>query len=231
MEPVADRAPADHRQLRVDVHRARTRYEEEARLEVLQVVDRERIQPLAVHGQDPSGEEAGVEREQAGRIGERRLDVAARVADHERVAVEDRDEIVAHAPFLRRSWKRTLEREQQPAIALERDRSAEERRHRVLLTARDAVEERLGRRARRSRPWRSCARRATSPFVIVISQRTGRAPPLLRSKRIVPVIFSSAGSCPRAARARRTRSSNPSSRVTLPAARSAWEGATPRPAR
>ena len=143
VEPVSDRAPADHRQLRVDVHRARTRYEEEARLEVLEVVDRERIQLLAVHGQDPPGEEAGVEREQAGRIGERRLDVAARVTDHKRVAVEDRDEIVAHAPFLRGPGNARWNASSSPRSPSRVDGSAEERRHRVLLTARDPGEDRL----------------------------------------------------------------------------------------
>ena len=41
VEAVTDGAPANHRQLGVDVHRACARDEEEARLEVLQVVDRE----------------------------------------------------------------------------------------------------------------------------------------------------------------------------------------------
>ena len=92
----ADRALADHGQLRVDVDGPRTGHEEEARLEVLKVVDRERIQPLAVHGQHPSGEETRVEREQPCRIGRRCFDVAARVADHEGVAIEDPDKPVAH---------------------------------------------------------------------------------------------------------------------------------------
>ena len=78
VEAVADRALADHRQLRVDVDRAGPGNEEEARLEVLQIVDGERVEPLAVHGQHPFREEARVEREEAGRVGERRLDVAAR---------------------------------------------------------------------------------------------------------------------------------------------------------
>ena len=45
----------------VDVDGARAWDEEETRLEVLQVVDRERIEALAVHGQDPCREEAVVE--------------------------------------------------------------------------------------------------------------------------------------------------------------------------
>ena len=96
VEAVADRALADHRELRVDVDGAGAGHEEEARLEVLQVVDRERVEPLTVHRQHPLREEAGVEGEEAGRVAERRLDVAARVADDERVAVEDLDETVVH---------------------------------------------------------------------------------------------------------------------------------------
>src|SRR6185503_18531052 len=100
VEAVADGAAPDHRQLRVDVDRPGAGDEKEARLEVLEVVDRQRIHPLAVDRQDPLREEARVVREEAGRIGERRLDVSARVADHERVAVEDLDAAVAHGVFL-----------------------------------------------------------------------------------------------------------------------------------
>ena len=77
VEAVADRALADHRQLGVDVDGAGARHEEEPGLEVLQVVDRQRVEPLAVDGEHPPGEEPGVEGEQPGRIGRRRLDVAA----------------------------------------------------------------------------------------------------------------------------------------------------------
>ena len=72
MEAVADGPRADHRQLRVDVDRPGARHEEEARLEVLEVVGRERVQPLAVDGEHPAREEAGVEREQPGRVGRAR---------------------------------------------------------------------------------------------------------------------------------------------------------------
>ena len=65
MEPVADGALADDRQLGVDVDRAGARDEEEARLEVLQVVDRQRVELLAVDRQDPGRQEPRVEREQA----------------------------------------------------------------------------------------------------------------------------------------------------------------------
>ena len=96
VEAVAHGPLADHRQLGVDVDGARARDEEEARLEVLQVVGGERVQALAVDGEHPHREEARVEREQPGGVGERGLDVAPRVADHERIALEDLDEIVAH---------------------------------------------------------------------------------------------------------------------------------------
>ena len=96
VEPVSDRPLADHGQLRVDVDGAGPRHQEEPGLEVLQVVDGERVEALAVHGEHPGREEAGVEREQARRIGERRLDVAAGVAHDEGVPVEDLDDAVAH---------------------------------------------------------------------------------------------------------------------------------------
>ncbi len=69
-ETTADPPPSDHRQLRVDVDRSGSRDEEEARLEVIEIVDGERIQPLTVHGQHPLGEEARVEGEEARRIGQ-----------------------------------------------------------------------------------------------------------------------------------------------------------------
>ena len=70
VEAAADGALADHRQLGVDVDGAGARDEEEARLEVLQVVDRERVEPLAVDGEHPLRQEARVEREEAGRVGQ-----------------------------------------------------------------------------------------------------------------------------------------------------------------
>src|SRR5215216_2550889 len=109
METVADGTAADHGELGVDVDRSGTRHEEEPRLEVLQVVDRQRIQALGVDGQDPAREEAAVEREEACGVRERGLDVPPRVADHEGVAVEDLDEPSVHdrlGPGKRR-WKWT----------------------------------------------------------------------------------------------------------------------------
>ena len=91
VEAAADGAPANHGQLRVDVDGARPGHEKEAGLEVLEVVDRERVEPLAVHRQHPGREEASVEREESGGIDRRCLDVPAIVADDERVAVEDLD--------------------------------------------------------------------------------------------------------------------------------------------
>jgi hypothetical protein len=100
VEAVAHGALADHRELGVDVDGARSRHQEEARLEVLQVVGRKRIEALAVDGEHPLREEARVEREQPGGVGERGLDITARVADHERVALEDLDQVVAHVALL-----------------------------------------------------------------------------------------------------------------------------------
>ena len=96
VEPLGHRAPTDDRHVGVDVDRAGPRHQEEACLVVLQVVGRERVEPLAVDGQHPSREVTGVEREQPGRVGERGLDVTPLVADHEDVAVEDLDEFFAH---------------------------------------------------------------------------------------------------------------------------------------
>ena len=58
-EAVADGALADHRQLRVDVDRARARHEEEARLEVLQVVDRQRVRAAGRRRSAPTSRGSG----------------------------------------------------------------------------------------------------------------------------------------------------------------------------
>ena len=84
-------ALADDRQLGVDVDGPSARRQEESGLEVLQVVHRQRVEPLPVHGERPPREEPRVEREQAGGIGRRRLDVTGFVTDDEHVAVEDLD--------------------------------------------------------------------------------------------------------------------------------------------
>ena len=97
VESMGDSPATDHRELRVDVDRSGSRNEEEAGFEVLQVVRGECVQPIAVHGEDPLREEARIEREEAGRVGERRLDVSIVVADDERVPVEDLDQLAAHA--------------------------------------------------------------------------------------------------------------------------------------
>ena len=114
-KPSPTAALPDHRELRVDVDGAGAGDEEEPRLEVLQVVGRQRVQPLAVDRQHPARQEPGVEREQPGRIGQRRLDVAALVADDERVAVEDLDQSVAHRRLLPvrargAAWRSSLRR-------------------------------------------------------------------------------------------------------------------------
>ena len=94
VEAVAHGPLADDRQLGVDVDRAGPGHEEEARLEVLEVVDRERVELLPVDRQHPAREEPRVEREESRRFGRRRLDVTALVADDEGVAVEDPDDLV-----------------------------------------------------------------------------------------------------------------------------------------
>ena len=61
VEAVGDRARADHRELGIDVHGAGAGHEEEARLEVLEIVGGERVQALAVDGQHPLRQEPRVE--------------------------------------------------------------------------------------------------------------------------------------------------------------------------
>ena len=70
VEPGGDRTLPDHGELRVDVDRSRSRNQEEARLEVLQIVDREWIESLPVHRQHPARQEASVEGEETRRIRE-----------------------------------------------------------------------------------------------------------------------------------------------------------------
>ena len=101
VEAIAHRPLADDRQLGVDVDRPGPGHEEEARLEVLEVVDRQRVEPLAVDRQHPARQEPRVEREESRRLGGRCLDVAALVADDERVAVEDPDDLASHRQPLR----------------------------------------------------------------------------------------------------------------------------------
>ena len=92
-KPSADRARADHRELGVDVHRAGAGHEEEPRLEVLEIVGRERVQALAVDGQHPLRQKPRVEREEAGGVGRGGLDITAAITHHERVSVQNRDQI------------------------------------------------------------------------------------------------------------------------------------------
>ena len=75
-KPLPTDTLADHRQRRVHVDAPDPGDEEEPGLEVLQVVGRQRGETLAVHGEHPLRQEPGVEREQPGRVGRRRLDVA-----------------------------------------------------------------------------------------------------------------------------------------------------------
>ena len=88
-EPVADRPTTDHRQRRVDVDGAGAGRQEEPGLEVLQIVDGEWVEPLPVDRQNPLRQEAGVEREQTGRVLGRGVDVTPPVADHEGVPIEN----------------------------------------------------------------------------------------------------------------------------------------------
>jgi hypothetical protein len=90
-ESVSDHALADDRDVGVLVDRSHQRHEEEARREVLHVVDREDVEAPAVHAQLPARQVPCVLEEEAVRLVGRGLDVAPTVADDEVVAVEDAD--------------------------------------------------------------------------------------------------------------------------------------------
>src|SRR5690606_24220946 len=92
-------AAADDGQRGVDVDAAGARGEEEPAFEVLQVVDGERVEPLAVDGEDPLRQEPGVEGEQTARVLRRGIDVTLLVTDDERVSIENVDLTDGH-----RSW-------------------------------------------------------------------------------------------------------------------------------
>src|SRR5207342_3895218 len=71
-------------------------YKEEPGLEVLEIVDRQRVQLLPVDGQDPPRKEPGVEREETCRFGRGRLHVTSFVADDECISIEDPDRLLRH---------------------------------------------------------------------------------------------------------------------------------------
>ena len=93
-EAAAHRPFPDHRQLRVDVVRGHAGHQEEPGLVVLQVVVGQDVEPLAVDGEHPLRQVARVEREETRRLVRGGLDVAAVLADHERVAVQDADGVL-----------------------------------------------------------------------------------------------------------------------------------------
>ena len=161
VEAVADGAPADHRQLRVDVHRAGARHEEEARLEVLQVVDRERVHPLAVDRQHPLRQEPRVEREEAGRdrSARPRCPRASSLTTNVLPSrILTRPSLISPAP--RRTREEPLNQDEQPWIALHDHLAAEPRRHEIQLARDRSVEPRPVRRAPRSlRPCSAAIRR------------------------------------------------------------------------
>ena len=84
VEPVADHTLADHRDRACSL-----RDEEELRVEVIGLVSREDAERLAVRGQAPPGQEAGVAEEKALRVAWRGVDIPAAVAHEERAPVED----------------------------------------------------------------------------------------------------------------------------------------------
>jgi hypothetical protein len=96
VEAAVDLALADHRQVRVDVDGAGGQRREELHLVVGQIVRRQQLGADAVDGEDPARQEAGVVEEEPMVLGGRGLEVAARIADHEGVALEDGDGVERH---------------------------------------------------------------------------------------------------------------------------------------
>jgi hypothetical protein len=100
-EAVAHGAVTHHGQLSVDVHCRGPRHAEEPGLEVLQIINGQRAEPGAVHGQHPRRQKPGVEREQTGGIRRGGFDVAGLVTDDERVAIQKLDRGAVHPDRLR----------------------------------------------------------------------------------------------------------------------------------
>src|SRR5262249_10846210 len=202
VEAVRDRALADDRQLGVDVDRARPGHEEEARLEVLQVVDRERIQALAVDREHPAREEARVEREETRRVGERRLHVAVRVADADRVAIEDFAEPVAHAVLLlvrclpgKSRCTRTSSRQSPSTARSPRSTAATAFFFPVASWSKSALS------ARTTQSADAFRRDTESAALSIVTNQRSVFPRSTMSKRTMHFAFPSSGSRPRAASA------------------------------
>src|SRR5438309_6434334 len=60
-EPVSDGALPNYRQLRVDVYGPGRGHQEEPRLEVLDIVDRQRVETSAIDGEQPFRQESSIE--------------------------------------------------------------------------------------------------------------------------------------------------------------------------
>src|SRR5512132_1425479 len=195
----------DHRQLGVDIDRAGPRHQEKARLEVLQVVDRQRREPLAIDRQHPPGQKARVEREQPGRVSEGGLDVAALIAHHKGIAIEDPDLGVGHrepsAPRIggrsrgggpgKIRWIANSSSTSPVHTSAPRSTAAiafSSPRHTRSNSARSA---RIVHSA--GPPWCDTV---VSPLSTATSHRSVR-PPSTRSKRTRPVTFARSGSWPR----------------------------------
>ena len=149
--PTARRS--DHGELCVDVDGPRAGHEEEAGLEVLQIVDRQRIQP------SPSSVKIHFERKRVsnenspvGSVRDASMSPFA-VADDECVSVEDLYEPVAHDDFpartasrrcdrCRRPGENALEEDEQLWVALHADLSTKYCGHRIPLASDDRVEKR-----------------------------------------------------------------------------------------
>ena len=245
VEPGGDRALPDHRELRVDVDRAGSRHEEEARLEVLQVVDRERVEPLPVHREHPARQEARVEGEEPGRIGERRLDVAVASRSRRRCcrrgssrARRSRRRLPsARGRGLGKSRCIRTRRRQSPSTSRSPRRTAATafRRPAAILSKTTLS----ARTTQLASPLLAVTARL--PLSTVTSQRRVRRPSTM-SKRVRPSAFRNSGSCVRSASSAKKcavgsmvgfatshKPSTPESRPSLqshPRPRTAWQVAS-----
>src|SRR6185312_8084435 len=96
LKAVADGAPSDHRQGRVDVDRASGQGQKELHAVIGLVVDGQQGGADAVDGQHPARQKPRVVQEQAVRLRRGGVQVAPPIADDEGVAVENVDRLERH---------------------------------------------------------------------------------------------------------------------------------------
>jgi hypothetical protein len=202
METSRDRALADHRELRVDIDRSRAWHEEEARLEVLQVVDRQRAQPLPVDRENPLGQKrvsnekspvASVSDASMSPVSSLTTNVFRRGSSRRRRSSTPPG-VARRARPTRRSlaWEQPLHPDEEPPITLDREVAAQHCGDSVELARGDLLEDGLVRPDAQS--GSPTARRDTlrCPLLAVTNQRDVRLPSTI-SNRVVPSAFRRSG--------------------------------------